>query len=85
MYIEVTLPDPSADTGQESIRKEIKKADGTVTFEGKRVLGWQNGAEYTYVARIYSDPEYKTLIGIHAQPMRCVKPPESILSRLKEP
>src|ERR1043166_7063645 len=62
MYVEVTFPDPSQPNGHEVLRKEIKKAEGSAKFEGTRRSGWKTGTIYEFVAKVYSDPSYTTLL-----------------------
>ena len=83
MYIEGVLPNPTQPGGKDVIRKEVKKSDGTVRFEGPRVSGWKDRVVYTYVARVYADPNYTKLLATHIQKVRCFKPTEAMLSLLK--
>jgi hypothetical protein len=82
MYVEVVFPDPSQANGQEVIRKEIKKADGIAKFDGTEHSGWKPSTTYTFIARVYSDASYQTLLGVHEQP--CLSSSEEALRMIKQ-
>jgi hypothetical protein len=84
LYVEAVLANPLDPASPTRIRRQVSRADGSVTFEGPRTTGWRNGARYRFSLLIYEDPQYTRMIGRHDQELLVQRPPESMLRQLRE-
>jgi hypothetical protein len=75
MYIEARLPRPSPNAVPQIVRKKIWRWLGfAAVFKGEQTHGWRAGYPYTYVAKLYADAGYQTLLGTHTCRAPCASP-----------
>jgi hypothetical protein len=87
MYLEIELPRPAFNTAPQIIRKKVWRWPGfAAVFRGEQSKGWCVGARYKYVAKLYADADYKTLLGVHVDRAHCITPVQQSywMKRLKK-
>lgn len=82
LYVKVALPTPTGPP--EKVRQVVSPLESVLRFKGTPRAGWNSGGSYVFKVAAYRDPGHTELVDSLEQRSLCTKPPNSMLSQLRD-